>query len=190
MATTQRIDTFGEPMPQLGGAGVWFIATAVAFIALGTLAIMAPFIAGLAVTMVVGWLLIVGGLMHVVNAFRGDSITRAAWQVFVGLFYLAAGLYFLAHPLIALGTLTASLACVLLVEAVMDLVTWFATRGEEGSSWLLANTLATFAVSTLIWMHWPSVSVWAIGTLVGVKLWFSGISRLLGRSGSSLDAGA
>ena len=189
MATTQRVDTFGEPLPEISGAGAWFIATAVAFIVLGTIAIVAPLIAGLAVTLLVGWLLIVGGLMHGVNAFRGDSITRAAWQVFVGLFYLAAGLYFLAHPLMALGTLTISLACVLLVEAVMDFVTWFATRAEEGSGWLLVNTFATFVVSALIWLHWPSVSVWAIGSLVGVKLVFSGVSRLLGASGSSLDAG-
>ena len=34
-------------------------------------------------------------------------------------------------------------------------------------------------VSVLIWLNWPSVSVWAIGMLVGVKLMISGISRLL-----------
>ena len=68
---------------------------------------------------------------------------------------------------------------VLLVEAGMDLVAWFATRGDEGSGWLLLNTIATFAFSTAIWLQWPSVSIWAIGTLVGGKLLISGISRLM-----------
>jgi uncharacterized membrane protein HdeD (DUF308 family) len=31
----------------------------------------------------------------------------------------------------------------------------------------------------LIWMHWPSSSVWAIGTLLGVNLLMTGISRLM-----------
>src|SRR3954468_12362221 len=179
MGTSQRIDMFEETLPELRGAGVWFIVTAIAFVVIGTLAIIAPLVAGLAVTTLVGWLLFAGGVMHGVNAFRGDSITRAVWQVLLGTFYVIAGLYFLAHPLIALGTLTIALACVLFFEAIMDLIAWFATRDEDGSGWLLVNMIATAFFSVLIWLHWPSVSVWAIGTLVGAKLMMSGISRLM-----------
>lgn len=182
MGTAQRIDAFEELTPEFRGAGIWFVALAVAFILAGTMAILAPLVAGLAVASLVGWLLLVGGLMHVVNAFRTDNIMRAVWQSLVGVFYVIAGLYFLAHPFIALGTLTIALACVLFFEAVMDLITWFATRGEDGSGWLLVNTIVTAFVSMLIWARWPSVSVWAIGTLVGVKLMISGISRLMLRS--------
>jgi uncharacterized membrane protein HdeD (DUF308 family) len=179
MANPQHAPTFYEPMPTLHGTGLYFIATGVAFVLLGTLAMIAPLVAGLAVTTLVGWLLMAGGAMHGLNAFRSDSITRAVCQTLVGALYVTASLYFFAHPLIALGTLTISLAFVLLVEAGMDLVAWFATRGEEGSGWLLLNTLATFAFSTAIWLQWPSVSTWAIGTLVGAKLLISGISRLM-----------
>jgi len=34
-------------------------------------------------------------------------------------------------------------------------------------------------LAVLIYMNWPSVSVWAIGTLVGIKLMISGFSRLM-----------
>lgn len=178
--TPHPLDTFPEHehLPEFHVPAFLFIATAVAFIVLGTVAIAAPLVAGLAVTTLVGWLLIAGGLMHGITAFRSDGVARAVWQILLGLFYVAAGLYFLAHPLIALGTLTISLACVLMIEAAMDLVAWIATRRETGSGWLLVNTAATFALATLIWLHWPSVSVWAIGTLVGVKLIVSGFSRL------------
>ena len=187
--TPHPLDTFPqhEHLPEFHVPAFLFIATAVAFIVLGTVAIAAPLVAGLAVTTLVGWLLIAGGLMHGVSAFRCSSITRAVCQVLLGMLYVAAGLYFLAHPLIALGTLTISLACVLLVEAAMDLVAWLATRKDGGSGWLLVNTCATFALATLIWLHWPSVSVWAIGTLVGVKLMVSGFSRLLrGAAGEAI----
>jgi len=31
----------------------------------------------------------------------------------------------------------------------------------------------------MIWLQWPSSSTWAIGTLVGVNLLFTGITRLM-----------
>jgi len=187
--TPHPLDSFPEHehLPEFHVPAFLFIATAVAFIVLGTVAIAAPLVAGLAVTTLVGWLLVTGGLMHGISAFRSDGVTRAVWQVLLGMLYVAAGLYFLAHPLIALGTLTISLASVLMIEAAMDLVAWMATRKEHGSGWLLVNTIATFALATLIWLHWPSVSVWAIGTLVGVKLIVSGFSRLVrGAAGEAI----
>jgi len=188
MATSNPSETFNEPMPVIHKAGTWFIVTAIAFIVLGTMAVFAPLFAGLAVTTLVGWLLLVGGVMHLVNAFRGGGFTRVAWEVLVGLFYLVAGVYFLANPLIALSTLTLMLAFVLFFEAIMEVTTWWATRHVEGSGWLLVNAFAAVVLAVLIWMNWPSASVWVIGTLVGFKLMISGFTRLmLGTSARSFE---
>jgi uncharacterized membrane protein HdeD (DUF308 family) len=179
MTTSNPSETFNEPMPLVHKAGTWFIVTAIAFIVLGTMAIFAPFVAGLAVTTIVGWLLLVGGVMHIVNAFRSGSVSRAVWQSLVGLFYLFAGVYFLTHPLIALSSLTLMLAFVLFFEAIMEVTAWWATRHVEGSGWLIVNALGATVLGVLIWMNWPSATVWVIGTLVGLKLMISGFSRLM-----------
>jgi uncharacterized membrane protein HdeD (DUF308 family) len=39
--------------------------------------------------------------------------------------------------------------------------------------------MITLLLGILIWARWPFSSVWAIGTLIGVSLIFSGISRLM-----------
>jgi uncharacterized membrane protein HdeD (DUF308 family) len=179
MTTPHRSESFQEPMPFVETAGKWFIGTAVAFIVLGTLAIMAPFVVGLAVTTLVGVLLIVGGVMHGIGVFRGGGVGHTIWQIIVTLFYLAAGVYFLMNPLIALSTLTLLLASVLFVEGCANVVTYFAARHEERSGWLLVNAVVTFVLAVLIWRQWPSISVWAIGTLVGVNLLVNGFSRLM-----------
>jgi len=179
MAASNPSETFQNPMDIARRAGNWFIAIAVVFILLGTLAIVAPLVVGLAVTVLVGWLLIVGGVTHEIGAFRSTGIGRAIWQVIVGILYVGAGLYFLTHPLIALGTLTLFLAVVLFAEGVMDVVAYFATRGAEGSGWLLVNAIVTVLLSAMIWRQWPSISIWAIGTLVGINLLFNGFSRLM-----------
>lgn len=89
------------------------------------------------------------------------------------------GFYFLSHPLLGLGTLTLVLAVIILVAAACEAIAYFRSRGEDGSGWLLANALITLLLGGLIWVHWPSSLVWAIGTLVGVNLLMTGISRLM-----------
>jgi uncharacterized membrane protein HdeD (DUF308 family) len=156
-----------------------YIAIAVAFIILGIMAIVEPGVAGLAVTVLVGWLLLFGGAAHMVAAFSGGGAGRVVWHVLAGLLYIAGGLYFLMHPLLGLGSLTLFLGVIILVAAVFELVAYFRSRAESGSGWLLINGLITLLLGGLIYFHWPSSSVWAIGTLVGVNLLMTGFSRLM-----------
>ena len=101
------------------------------------------------------------------------------WQLILGVIYILGGIYFLTHPLLGLGTLTLLLAGIILAEAVLEFIVYSRTRNEGGSGWTLANGLITLLLGGLIWFHWPSSSVWAIGTLVGVNLMMTGISRLM-----------
>ena len=175
----------------LSKASSWLIAIGVLFIILGTLAIAEPFVAGLAMAFLVGWLLMIGGVAHFIAAFAGGGLLRVLAQLLIGVVYFAGGLYFLTHPLLALGTLTLLLATIILAEAVCEIVLYVRHRETHGASWLLINAIITLLVGGLIWFHWPSSSVWAIGTLVGVNLLMTGISRLMvGMAARSLPSHA
>src|SRR5277367_5012530 len=179
MATVNPTQGLRGPHTILKKASGWLIAIGVIFIVLGIMAIAEPLVAGLAVAFLVGWLLIVGGVAHLVAAFGGGGALRVIVQVLIGVVYLAGGLYFVTHTLLGLGTLTILLAGIILVEAVFEIVSYFRHRGSQASSWLFINALITLLVGGLIWFHWPSSSVWAIGTLVGVNLLMTGISRVM-----------
>jgi uncharacterized membrane protein HdeD (DUF308 family) len=157
----------------------WSIALAIVFILIGLFAIIEPGVAGLAATFLVAWLLVLGGIAHIVHAFRGGGAGKIVWDVLIGLCYLVGAFYFFTHPLLGLGTLTLLLAAIIFVAAVFEFMAYFRRRGEHGSGWLLVNGIITFLLAVLIWLHWPSSSVWAIGTLVGVSLLMTGISRLM-----------
>ena len=160
-------------------ASGWLIGISVVFILLGIAAIVEPEVAGLAVAILVGWVFIFGGVAHLAAAFGGGGAGRVVWQALIGIVYLIGGFYFLTHPLLALGTLTLVLAGIILMVAVIELIVYYRSRGEGGSSWLLMNAIITLLLGALIWFHWPSSSVWAIGTLVGVNLLMTGFSRLM-----------
>lgn len=157
----------------------WYFAAAVFFIILGMFAIIEPGVAGLGVALLVGWLLIFASGMHFVAAFKGGGAKQVIFQVLIGILYLIGGIYFLTHTIMAVGTLTLLLAGIILAEGVLEVMAYFRMRSEGASGWLLLNGIITLLLGALIWFHWPSSSVWAIGTLVGVNLLMTGITRLM-----------
>lgn len=157
----------------------WYLAAAVLFILLGVFAIIHPAIVGLGVTVLVGWLLIFGGVGHLVAAFRRGSGKPAVFQVLIAMVYLIGGLYFLTHVIMATETLTMWLAAIILAEGVLEVISYMRLRAEGASRWLLLNGVVTLVLGGVIWFHWPSSTVWAIGTLVGVNLLMTGITRLM-----------
>jgi len=159
--------------------GRWAALTAVLFIVVGIIAIGEPIVAGLAVALLVGWAFILAAIAHIISAFTAGGIGRGVWQGLIGIAYFIAGVYFVTHPLLGLTTLTIMLAIVLFVEAMFELIVYGQTRALPGAGWRLTNALVTALLAILVWVHWPSSTVWAIGTLVGVNLLMTGTSRLM-----------
>lgn len=179
MAASNATEGLRGPGAVVKKATNWFIAVAVLFILLGLFAIAEPWTAGLGVTLLVGWLLMVGAVAHFISAFKGHGARHVILQVVVGLVYLIGGLYFLTHTIMGVSTLTLLLSIVILAEGVLEVLAYFRLRNMHGASWLLLNGVVTLLLGGMIWFHWPSSSIWAIGTLVGVNLLMTGISRLM-----------
>jgi uncharacterized membrane protein HdeD (DUF308 family) len=179
MSASNVTEGLGGPGALVKKATGWFIAIAVLFILLGIFAIAEPWTAGLGVTLLVGWLLVIGAVAHFIAAFKGGGAKHVILQLVVGLVYLIGGLYFLTHTIMGVSTLTLLLSGVILAEGVLEIVAYFRLKSMHGASWMLINGIVTLLLGGLIWFHWPSSSVWAIGTLVGVNLLMTGISRLM-----------
>jgi uncharacterized membrane protein HdeD (DUF308 family) len=157
----------------------WSIALSVLMIIAGFLAIASPLLAGIAVTRLVGWLLLFSGGLHFVYAFRGGGVTAVLWEILLAVVYVVAGIYLLANTVIGLATLTFVIAFYLFAEAILEFSASYMMRHEKGSGWLMFDGLVTLLLAVLIWSTFPASKVWAIGTLVGVSMLFSGISRLM-----------
>jgi uncharacterized membrane protein HdeD (DUF308 family) len=157
----------------------WYFAAAVLLIVLGIFGIVEPGLAGLGVTLLVGWLLVMGAVMHFVAAYQGGGAKQVTFQALVGLAYLIGGGYFLTHVIMGAATLTLLLSGIIAAEGVIEVFSYFRMRNESASFWLLVNGIVTLLLGGLIFFHWPSSTVWAIGTLVGINLLMTGVSRLM-----------
>ena len=157
----------------------WSIAFSVLLIVLGLVALALPFLAGVAVEGIVSWLLIFGGVAHLVLAFHVRGAGAHVWEALVGVAYLIAGWFLFVHPVAGLVSLTFFLGAYLLVKGVFELAAGFLIRRVPGGSWMLVDAVISIILAVMIWAHLPSAAGWAIGTLLGVAILFSGISRLL-----------
>lgn len=157
----------------------WSIVLGVLFVIFGVFAIAEPFLAAVALNTFIAWLLIFVGIVHVMAAFQGHTGTSIAWKVLIGAAYIFFGGYLLLHPVIGVTSLTLLLAILFLVEGVFDLILWWKTRSADGATWILLDAVVTLLLGGMIYYHWPSSSVWAIGTLVGVGMIMSGTSRIM-----------
>jgi uncharacterized membrane protein HdeD (DUF308 family) len=179
MATANPIEGLRSPLGVAKKITGWYLLAAVLFILLGIFAIVEPGVAAIGVTLLVGWMLVIGAVFHFIAAFKGGGAKQVIFQVLIGILYAIGGFYFLTHPIMATGTLTLLLAGIFLAEGVMEIISYFRLRKEGASGWLILNGIITLALGALIWFHWPSSTVWAIGTLVGVNLLMTGVSRLM-----------
>ncbi len=171
--------TSQSPVSFLHKASGWSTAWGVLLIVLGILAVGQPLLAGIAINALIAWLIVLGGVVHLVLAFHARSAGSFIWRVLVGLAYIVFGGYLLMHPLLGVASLTLLLASLFLIEGVLDIVLYAKLRPARGAGWVLFDGLVTLLLSMLIWMHWPSSSAWAIGTLVGVSLIMSGVARVM-----------
>ena len=127
----------------------------------------------------VGWLLLFSGVLHFVYAFRGGGVSAVLWELLLAVVYVLIGFYILANTAVGLASLTFVIALYLYVEAILEFAEWYVTRRDSGSGWLLFNGVVKALLAVMIWSTWPSSKLWVIGTLIGVSMLFSGISRLM-----------
>jgi uncharacterized membrane protein HdeD (DUF308 family) len=160
-------------------ATTWSIVLSILMIAAGILAIVAPTVAGVAITAIVGWLLVFSGLLHLAFAWRAGRASAVVWEILLGVLYGAIGFYLIARPVLGLASLTLAIAIYLLIEGVLEFVLSFQLRPAGGSGWLMLDGVVTLVLAVLIWSTWPASSVWVVGVLVGISMLFSGITRLM-----------
>jgi uncharacterized membrane protein HdeD (DUF308 family) len=157
----------------------WSIVLSILMIVAGLLSIIVPPIAGIVVTVFIGWLLVFSAGAHFVFAWHARATRGAIWEVLVGILYLLVGGYMLINPVLGIVSLTFAMAVYFVMEAVLEFVLSFRLRPMPGSGWLLFDGIVTAILAVIIFATWPLSSAWALGTLAGISMLFSGVARLM-----------
>jgi uncharacterized membrane protein HdeD (DUF308 family) len=176
----ERAKTF-QDMLKAGGltASDALLATGVAMVVIGILAILAPLASGLVFDMFFGALLIGAGIVELIDAFRATTWQRGVLLGLVGVVTLAAGVLYLARPVVGLVVLTVVfIAYLIFVGAFRIVMAFQLPKGSPGKVWAFVSGIVTLLLAYLAIAQMPTISVWLIGTFIGVSLIFAGVARI------------
>ena len=161
------------------GNWVWFLVLGIVFIAGGVFAIAAPFIASLVVTVIIAIALIFSGAVQIVQAWRMRSWTGFLLQFLIGLVIFFGGIAIYWNPFVGALTLTLFVAALFVVKGAFQLMLGFRLRPHDGWGWIVASGAIAILVAVMIYLQWPFSALYALGTLAGISLIFTGWSYVM-----------
>lgn len=149
-------------------------------VVLGAAAILLPPLAGLAVTIFLGWLFLVGGVVGLVATMSARHAPGFGWALLSAIVALLAGAVLLWNPLQGLLTLTYVLIAYFIVDGVLMIIFAIAHRRELSGrwEWLMLNGVIDLVLAAIILSGLPGSFAWALGLLVGIDLVFGGCSLI------------
>lgn len=157
----------------------WTMFMGVLIAGLGLLLIAYPFAAAAITTVLLGWVMILVGIAEVFFALHSHTVGKFFLKLLYAILFGICGLVLAFFPIAGVAALTGVLGTFLIIEAIVLIVTAFQTRPIEGWGWFLADGVASLLLGLLILARWPSSSAWAIGTLIGLAVLVSGITRIM-----------
>ncbi len=169
-------DTLKNAIGQTQAKWGWFVGLGVVLLILGIIAFGNLVIATVASVFLVGWLMLVAGVVEIIHAFGVKTWGRFFYLLLSGLLYAVAGFLAFDNPLLASAILTFLLAIALIASGVLRAWVGFGHRPERGWGWIVAAGVISVLAGLVIAMGWPVNSLWVLGLFLAIDLIFQGWS--------------
>jgi uncharacterized membrane protein HdeD (DUF308 family) len=157
-----------------------FLIEGIVLLVLGFAAIAIPPLATFAVEILIGWLLLVSGVVGLITTFRMRQAPGFWWSLCSAVIGIIAGVVLLAWPLSGAVSLTLVLTVFLFVEGIVSIMMALEHRHGFAARWamLLLSGLIDLILGGIIFAGLPGTAAWAIGLLVGINLVFGGTALI------------
>src|ERR1700744_2126623 len=158
----------------------FFLIEGIVLLVLGVIAVCVPPLATVAVEVLIGWLILMSGVLGLVMTFQTRGSPGFGWSLLSAIVGIAAGIVLLAWPLSGVFSLTVMLAIFLVLEGIVSIMYALAHRREKTSRWelILLRGIVDLILALLILAGLPGTAAWAIGLIVGINLLFGGVALI------------
>ena len=144
----------------------------------GVVAVANPFAASLAVSTLVGVMLLIGGAAQLWVASADAFVPHRVWTVIAALIALVAGVSLLANPLQGLISLTLLLGALFLVSGIIRLSMAFGQRDQLVFWAFLLSGAASAVIGILVLANLMAAATTLLGLLLGIQLLADGIALI------------
>ncbi len=155
----------------------WYLLLGALLVIFGIILMASLGMATLTVVFLFGALMMIGGILHIVAAFKiFDGGYRWLWALF-GVLYIVAGYYAYTAPIKTAVVLTSLLAIALIIGGIIRIINAFMLKAFAGWGWTLFSGLLTLLTGILI-IASPTSSFWVLGMFLAIDMIFQGINYL------------
>jgi uncharacterized membrane protein HdeD (DUF308 family) len=158
----------------------FFLIEGLILLALGMVAVVVPPLATVAVEILIGWIVLVSGIVGLATTFRTRGAPGFGWSLLSAFIGIVAGVVLLTWPLSGAVSLTVILTVFLAMEGVASIMYALDHRRDLTPRWslMLASGVVDLILAGIIFVGLPATAAWAIGLLLGINLVFGGIALI------------
>ena len=149
---------------------LWYLAQGVLMVVAGFVALVFPVISSVATVLVLGWLLIISGILQAAGLIGARHVPHFWLQLISAALSLIVGFLFLTSPGEGLLALTLLLIVFFIVGGMARIVFALTIRPFPEWGWILGSGIVGLLLGVLLFAQMPVTAAWLLGLLVGIQL--------------------
>jgi uncharacterized membrane protein HdeD (DUF308 family) len=151
-----------------------FLAEGILFIVLGLCAVVVPQLFSVAVVIFLGWLILLGGIVHISRALMFSGMPGFGSWLFMGILQAVVGYLFIAQPAAGVFTLTILITLFFALEGMAKISLAFMMRPLPNWGLILFSGITALVFAFIIAISWSESSQWLLGLFFGINMIFLG----------------
>jgi uncharacterized membrane protein HdeD (DUF308 family) len=151
----------------------WLLVLGISMVVLGTIALFITPAATIGTVLVLGWLLVVSGVVETIQSFRMRKWGGIFIHLIGGVLGVLVGLLIVTHPVAGALAWTLLFAAFFTIIGIFRLVAAIRLKFPNWG-WAAFDGAVTLLLGVLLWIDWPGSGLWFLGFAVGVSLLLRG----------------
>jgi uncharacterized membrane protein HdeD (DUF308 family) len=155
-----------------------FLFEGILFILLGLCAIVIPQLFSVVIVIFLGWLIVVGGLTHVIRALFFRAIPGFGLWLGLGLLQLVLGYLLIANPIAGVFTLTMMMTLFFALEGSIKIYMALIMRPLPHWQFVLFSGVTALGFAIIILAFWAETAHWLLGLFLGMNMIMLGVAMV------------
>ncbi len=153
----------------------WFLALGILLIILGMACIAFDVTATFTTVLIFGWMLLIGGVFALVQAFTVGTWSGFFLYLLSALFRGVTGYLLVRYPLVGAESLTLVLASFFIVGGLFRAIGSGMAKFPRWG-WAVFSGVVSVVLGVMLLVQMPISGIWFIGFAIGVDLIFDGVA--------------
>jgi uncharacterized membrane protein HdeD (DUF308 family) len=153
---------------------LWYLLQGILMVVTGLLALIYPSLASVAIVRLLGWLLIISGVLQGIGLIGAGEVPYFWMELLSAVLAIVIGVLLLRHTDAGLLLFSVLFLIYFMIEGMVKTIFAFIIRPFPNWGWVLAGGLLGIVFALYLWANLSTVSDWMLGVLLGVFLLVEG----------------